>query len=64
MVPPLFTQAGVLYTYVMGCYLDWRMLALSGVSSRVPLNLRQVSQSLTKTPVVGDLCISRVLTVF
>ena len=36
MVPPLFTQAGVLYTYVMGCYLDWRMLALSGVSSRVP----------------------------
>ena len=35
MVPPLFTQAGVLYTYVMGCYLDWRMLALSGVSSRV-----------------------------
>ena len=32
VVPPLFTQAGILYTYVLGSFIDWRMLSLSGVS--------------------------------
>jgi len=32
VVPPLFTQIGVLYTYIAGSYLDWRLLSLSGVS--------------------------------
>ena len=32
VVPPLFTQIGVLYTYIAGCYLDWRLLSISGVS--------------------------------
>ena len=25
-------QIGVMFTYISGCYLDWRMLSLSGVS--------------------------------
>ena len=32
VVPPLFTQVGILYTYVAGVYLDWRWLSLTGVS--------------------------------
>merc|ERR1719270_10941 len=32
VVPPLFTQVGILYTYVAGIYLDWRWLSLTGVS--------------------------------
>ena len=32
VVPPLFTQIGVLYTYIVGVYVDWRLLSLTGVS--------------------------------
>jgi len=32
VVPPLFTQVGLLVTYLSGCWMDWRTLALSGVA--------------------------------
>jgi len=32
VVPPLFTQIGLLATYLSGCWMDWRTLALSGVA--------------------------------
>lgn len=36
VVPPLFTQIGLLATYVAGCWVDWRNLALSGAICVVP----------------------------
>lgn len=31
-IPPLFTQVGLLATYLSGCWMDWRLLALSSVA--------------------------------
>merc|ERR1711887_115487 len=31
-IPPLFTQIGLLATYLSGCWMDWRLLALSSVA--------------------------------
>jgi len=32
VVPPLFTQIGLLATYISGCWMSWRSLSLSGVA--------------------------------
>jgi len=35
-IPPIFTQVGLLATYLAGIWLDWKNLALSGVALIIP----------------------------